>query len=137
MGAKQQPSYKAARMRPAKQEPAPSPRSRPIPLRRPKQVHFCTGVSADLDLVTCLIYLLFGEGKFKQSAFWSNYPQKCIFLAQKSICWIRQITYILLVEARNLGYCELGTLLFYFDTSERFGVMFFLSFSCSLTEECW
>ena len=97
-------------------------------LRRPKQVHFCTGVSANFDYVICLIYLLFAEGKFKQSAFLSNYPQKCRFSAQKSICWIWQITYIFLVEAQNLRYSDLHTLLFYFCTSERFVMMFFLAF---------
>ena len=95
-------------------------------LRRPKQVHFCTGVSANFDSVTCLIYLLFAEGKLKQSALWSNYPQKCMFLAQNSICWIWQITYISLVEAQNLGYFELHTPLCYFRTSEGFVSIFFL-----------
>ena len=76
---------------------------RPVLLRRPKQVHFCTMVSANFDEVIFLIYLLFAQGKFKQSAFWSNYAQKCMFSAQKSTSWIWQITYILLVEAQKSG----------------------------------
>ena len=99
-----------------------------LQLRRPKPVHLCTRPSANFDSVICLIYLLFAEGKFKQSTFWSNYPQKCMFSALKSICWFWQITYIFLVEAQNLGYFELDTLLFCFRTSERF-VMMFLSLS--------
>ena len=55
-------------------------------LRRPKQVHFCTGLSANFDQVICLIYVPFAERKLKQSPFCSNYPQKCMFSAQKRIC---------------------------------------------------
>ena len=71
-------------------------------------------MSANFDEAICLIYLLFAEGIFQDSAFCSNYPQKCMFLAQKSICWIWQISYIFLVEAQNVGYFELGTIRFYF-----------------------
>ena len=71
------------------------------------------------------MYLRFAEGNFKQSALWSNYPEKCMFSAQKSICWIWQITYIFLVEAQNLRYSDLHALLFYFRTSQRFVVIFF------------
>ena len=30
-------------------------------------VHLCTGVSANFEFATCLIYLLFAAGKFEQS----------------------------------------------------------------------
>ena len=78
------------------------------------------------------MYLLFAEGNFKQSAVRFNYPHKCIFSAQKSICWIWQITYILLLEAQNLRYSDLHTLPFYFRTSERFVI--FLSRLLVLTD---
>ena len=60
-----------------------------LSLRRPKLVHICTGVSANFDKVIRLIYLPFAEGKFKQSGFWSNYPQKCIFFGPKkdTVVW--------------------------------------------------
>ena len=104
-------------------------------LRRPKQVPFCTGVSANFDYVICLMYLRFAERNLKQSALWSNYPQKCMFSAQKSICLTRQITYIFLVEAQNLRYSDIHALLFYFRTSQHFVMIFFKAFSWSLTEE--
>ena len=54
------------------------------PLRRPKQVRFCTGMSANLVQVICPIYLLFLTTKFDYSIFWPNYPEKCMIFLQKS-----------------------------------------------------
>ena len=54
------------------------------PLRRPKQVRFCTGFSAIFVGVICPIYLLFSTTKFDTSVFWPNYPQKCVIFLQKS-----------------------------------------------------
>ena len=67
-----------------KETPLPIP-AVPTPtnvvLRRPKQVRFCTGMSANLVQVICPIYLLFLTTKFDYSVFWPNYQQKCmIFL---------------------------------------------------------
>ena len=52
------------------------------PLRRPKQVRFCTGLSANLVVVICPIYLLSSTTKFDFSVFWPNYPQKCVIFLQ-------------------------------------------------------
>ena len=41
-------------------------------LRRPRQVHVCTGTSANLVQVICLIYLLFLTRKFDDAVFWPN-----------------------------------------------------------------
>ena len=55
-----------------------------VPLRRPKQVRFCTGVSANLVWVICPIYLFFSTTKFDYSVFGPSYPQKCMMFLQKS-----------------------------------------------------
>ena len=60
-----------------------SPPTHP-PLSRPKQVRFCTGVSANLVWVICPIYLFFSTTKFDNSVFRPNYPQKCMIFLQKS-----------------------------------------------------
>ena len=53
-------------------------------LRWPKQVRFCTGISANLVQVICPIYVLFLTTKFDYSVFLPDYPQKCMIFLQKS-----------------------------------------------------
>ena len=47
-------------------------------------VHLCTGVSANFEFATCLIYLLFAAGKFKQSLLGSITPKNACFRSKKA-----------------------------------------------------
>ena len=82
-------------------------------LSRPKQVRFCTGVSASLVGVICPIYLLFSTTKFDYPVFWPNYPQKCVIFLQKSshnFCHFSQVSlkctpFWGVLELENLVFC--------------------------------
>ena len=86
--------------------------ARHIPLRRPKQVRFCTGMSANLVQVICPIYLLFLTTKFDYSLFWPNYPQKCMIFLQKSSHNFCHFTQFSVKCTIFWGFSDYKTLLF-------------------------